>query len=745
MATSYNERSTIQSPKSFSRLMIVGAFAFIASADFFIPLSFCFVSPAGGNFWNIILVSTWILFHLAAIATVAGLVGKSWLAGLFAGFLGFVLFAVLSITGMSIGSRGSSFGILGMDLVNEPLSSLCCAFVIPWIVMVCSLPFYLARFLLGWWFSFGLATAKREPLGVVDFFLLMTSVACALWMTTAPRLVIENGNQLSSIVPLTGLGLFWGAVNALVVLPSVYFAFRIKNYWLAILLSFLTSMLAPVVLGVVAEYYSQSNFVFILLPSVFACSIFTLALILLRKIGFVLQRYEPKSANAKSHVPLKDVEEFEPTRRFFQNVHFRWTALFAMITLASSFSIVAVRTHRKNVDQSLAALRHSLGKQGVVIETRNREVVSLSLASDADRRLLESFEPKLKIRRISLSGGPLPQDLSTMLARYPNLSSLDLSNTGLNESQLNELNSTWKYPCLVHLSIAGNPLTPESILRLVGSGQTSVYPRLRSIDLSNLGLKDEDLSVVMLRYSSLNLSRNQITDKGLADFLRLGGGCFQKLDVSGNPIDGSEFSRAFSQIRQANELILDGCPLTDSTFSPALLQFQNSTKLILKNTQLTDSFLANLSTNIYRLELGDGNFTDKGISDFFVNATSLYDLSLTGKQFTGACFRDWQPSLSFLSMKGSGLVDENVAFLPTVFGTLDLSDTALTDIGLAKLKPNVYSIDLSNTAVTVKGILKSSLPPRCNIRLSQGQFSAEDFELLRTKHVIVLDTTPEQY
>ncbi|MFN9980384.1 MAG: hypothetical protein ACK53Y_10740, partial [bacterium] len=100
-----------------------------------------------------------------------------------------------------------------------------------------------------------------------------------------------------------------------------------------------------------------------------------------------------------------------------------------------------------------------------------------------------------------------------------------------------------------------------------------------------------------------------------------------------------------------NELILDGCPLTDSSFSPALLQFQNSTKLILKNTQLTDSYLVNFGTNIYRLELGDGNFTDKGISDFLVNATSLYDLSLTGKQFTGACFLDWQQNLSFLSMK----------------------------------------------------------------------------------------------
>jgi hypothetical protein len=718
--------------------MIVGAFAFIALADFFVPMLFCFVSPTVGNFCNFILVSTWFLFHLAAIATVAGLVGKSWLAGLFAGVFGFVLFAVLSITGISIGSRGSSFGVLSIDLASEPLSGLCIAFVIPWIVMVCSLPFYLTRFLLGWRLSFGLATAKREPLVVVDFFLLMTSVACALWMTTAPRLVMENGNELSSIVPLTGLGLAWGAINALVVLPSVYFAFRIKSYWVAGLLSFSSSMFAPVVLGIVNEYYRLSNFVFVLLPSVFACSIFTLALILLRRFGLEMQRYEPRCATAGSHVPVKEVEEeFEPNRRFFQSVHFRWTMLFAMITLVSSFTIVAVRTHRKNVDQSLAALRHSLGKQGVVIETRSREVVTLSLASDADRRLLESFEPKLTINRISLSGGPLPQDLSAMLARYPNLSSLDLSNTGLNESQLNELNSTWKFPCLVHLSIAGNPLTPESILRLLGSGQTSVYHRLRSIDLSNLGLKDEDLHVVMLRYPSLNLARNQITDKGLADFLRLGGVHYQKLDVSGNPINGS----AFNQKLQANELILDGCPLTDSTFSPALVQFQNSTKLILKSTQLTDSFLANLSTNITRLELGDGNFSDKGVSDFLVNATGLYDLSLTGKQFTGECFRDWQPSLSILSMKGSGLVDENVGFLPTVFGNLDLSDTALTDIGIAKLKPNVYSIDLSNTAVTVKGVLNSPLAPRRNIRLSQGQFSSEEIEMLRTKHAILLDSS----
>lgn len=740
MATSDNERPTIQSTKSFSRLMIVGIVALIAFVDFLVPMLFCFVSPDGGNFWNIILVSTWILFHLAAIATVAGLVGKSWLAGLFAGFLGFVLFAVLSITGMSIGSRGSSFGVLGMDLVNEPLSSLCSAFVIPWIVMVCSLPFYLARFLLGWRLSFGLATAKRQPLVVVDFFLLMTSVACALWMTTAPRLVIENGNELSSILPLTSLGLVWGAINALVVLPSVYFAYRIKSYWTAGLLSFLSSMLAPVVLGIVAEYYRLSNFVFILIPSVFACSIFTLALILLRRIGVVLQRYEPKRATAKSHVPLMDVEGFEPTRRFFQSVHFRWTALFAMITLVSSFTIVAIRTHRKNVDQILAALRHSLGEQSVAIETRNREVVSLVFAPNADRRLLESFPHKPKIKKISFSDGPIPQNFVTILARYPNLDSLDLSNTGLSESQLRELVSSKFFSRLVHLSIADNPLTAKATQSIFGLSPKSAPNNLRSLDLSNLGLKDEDLTVVMLRYSSLNLSRNQISDKGLADFLRLGGGYYQKLDVSGNPIDGS----AFNQKLHANELILEGCPLTDSTFSPALVQFTN-TRLHLKNTQLTDSFLANLSTNIYRLELGNGNFTDKGVSDFLVNATSLYDLSLTGEQFTGACFRDWQQNLNLLSMKGSGLVDENVGSLPTVFDNLDLSDTALTDIGLAKLKPTVHSIDLSNTAVTVKGILNSPLPPRSIVRLSQGQFSTEEIEMLRTKHVIVLDTTPEQY
>ena len=737
--------SKVQAPealssKSISRSALIALVAFVALIEFLVPCSYSMISGFG-LWWDGILIPAWFLFHLAAIATVAGLVGKSWLAGLFAGVLGFVLFAGLSVMGMSIGGSGSSFFIFSITLDQEPFSALCIAFVVPWIVMVCSLPFYLTRFLLGWRISLGLATAKREPLVVVDFLLLMTSVACALWMTTAPRLVIENSDELSSIVPLTALGLAWGAFNALVVLPSVYFAFRIKNYWIAILLSFLSSMLAPVVLGVVAEYYRQSNFVFILLPSIIACSMLALALVTLRRIGFEIQKFEAKAATAGLNVPVKEVEDaFEPTQRFFQSVHFRWTALFAMITLASSFTIVAIRTHRKNVDQILAALRHSLGEKSVAIETRNREVVSLVFAPNADRRLLESFPHKPKIKKISFSDGPIPQNFVTILARYPNLDSLDLSNTGLSESQLRELVSSKFFSRLVHLSIADNPLTAKATQNIFGLSPKSAPNNLRSLDLSNLGLKDEDLTVVMLRYSSLNLSCNQISDKGLADFLRLGGGYYQKLDVSGNSIDGS----AFNQKLQANELILEGCPLTDSTFSPALVQFTN-TRLHLKNTQLTDSFLANLSTNIYRLELGDGNFTDKGVSDFLVNATSLNDLSLTGKQFTGACFRDWQQNLNFLSMKGSGLVDENVGSLPTVFDNLNLSDTALTDIGLAKLKPNFYSIDLSNTAVTVKGILNSPLPPRCNIRLSQGQFSAEDIELLRTKHVIVLDPTPEQY
>jgi hypothetical protein len=737
--------SNVQAPEalssqSISRSALIALVAFVALMEFLVPCSYSMISGFG-LWWDGILIPAWFLFHLAAIATVAGLAGKSWLAGVFAGVLGFVLFAGLSVMGMSIGGSGSSFFIFSITLDQEPFSALCIAFVVPWIVMICSLPFYLTRFLLGWRISLGLATAKREPLVVVDFLLLMTSVACALWMTTAPRLVIENSDELSSIVPLTALGLVWGAFNALVVLPSVYFAFRIKSYWTAGVLSFLASMLAPLVLAIIYTYSMPSNFVFILLPSIIACSMLALALVTLRRLGFEIQKFEPRAVTAGLNVRVKEVEDaFEPTQRFFQSVHFRWTALFAMITLGSSFTIVAIRTHRKNTDQNLAELRHSLKEQSIAIETRNREVVSLVFDSDADRRVLESFEPKLKIKRISLSGGPLPQDLSAIIARYPNLDSLDLSNTGLSESQLRELVSSKFFPRLVHLSIADNPLTAKATQSILGLSPKSAPNNLRSLDLSNLGLKDEDLSVVMLRYSSLNLSRNQITDKGLADFLRLGGGYYQKLDVSGNPIDGS----AFNQKLHANELILEGCPLTDSTFSPALVQFTN-TRLHLKNTQLTDSFLANLSTNIYRLELGNGNFTDKGVSDFLVNATSLYDLSLTGEQFTGACFRDWQQNLNLLSMKGSGLVDENVGSLPTVFDNLDLSDTALTDIGLAKLKPTVHSIDLSNTAVTVKGILNSPLPPRRLVRLSQGQFSTEEIEILRTKHVIVLDTTPEQY
>jgi len=173
MIKSKVQASETLSLKSISRSAYIALVVFAAIIDFFVP---CLYSMIGGFglWWDGILIPTWFITHLAAIASVAGLVGKSWLAGLFAGVLGFVLFAGLSLMGMSIGSSGSSFFIFGITLDQEPFSALCIAFVVPWIVIVCSLPLYLTRFLLGWRFSFGLATAKREPLVVVDFFLLMT-------------------------------------------------------------------------------------------------------------------------------------------------------------------------------------------------------------------------------------------------------------------------------------------------------------------------------------------------------------------------------------------------------------------------------------------------------------------------------------------------------------------------------------------------------------------------------------------
>ena len=746
MAASVNDHPTIQSAKSISRSACLGLAVFVVTIESFVPCLYSMISGLGG-WWDGILIPTWFLFHFACIAFVGGFAGRSWLAGLFCGVLALTLFFSLFIIGAYLGNQGSSFYIMGIRIPEEPMNAMCIAFLFPWIVLVSFLPFYLVRFCFGWRLTLGSNATRREPLVLGDFFLLMMSVACALWMTTAPRLIFENGSENFSIVELSGLGLVWGALNLIVVLPSIYFVFHVKSYWKAVLLSIFAGMIGPSVLAFIASLYSSSSIVYTVLPSLLLCVMLSGITVLLRRLGLAIQSYEPKVASTKRSNPLDETtnpveEEFESIRPFLRSPHFRWTALLATIALIASFSLTAVTSHRKQLDKNLEALRVSLGEKGVLISLRNREIVSLVFDANAERQLLSRLASNDAVEKISLSDGSLPSDFVEALSRYPKLKSLNLGLTGLTESQLRELVSAPFFRRLSHLSIAGNPLSATSIYNMLGSGPTSVSNNLKSLDLSNLGLKDDDLSVLLQRYASLNLARNQITDRGLSDFLSLGGVYYHELDVSGNPIDGTAFNRKL----QANELILDDCPLTDRTFSPSLVLFQGQTKLILKNTNLTDSFLGNLNGSaLLRIELGDGNFSDAGVAKFLPIVIGLQELSLTGKQFTGDCFRDWSPSLHNLSMKGSGLVDENVTLLPSLFGTLDLSNTALTDAGLSKVKPSVFSIDLSNTVVTAKGILNSPLPPRCQIRLAQGQFSLSEFALLRNKFQVLLDDVPDPY
>ena len=334
---------------------------------------------------------------------------------------------------------------------------------------------------------------------------------------------------------------------------------------------------------------------------------------------------------------------------------------------------------------------------------RDWHAVGLNLGPTASAKTLESFPYSTQIESLSIAHSNLTNTVIDSIDKFVSLQSLDLSYSDLDEDGLKRLAKSSRWPKLKRLSIAGTKITPQML---------SLLPRIGAspfLDLSDLGVTDEDLALSAFRYESIKLAKNQITDQGIQLLFGAQNRCYRRLlDLSDNPIDGSGFTVPCT----CSQLVLDGNPLTDSTFGPQLKNLTVHDYLVLRNTQLTDNFLLTLAaaTTVSGMEFGDGNFTEKGLQNLTPKA--IRNLRLTGKQFTGECFKTWSPSVNVLSMRGSSLSDETIGYVAKL-GTvndLDLSKTEITDAGLASFPARsvLAYLNLSDTQVTVKDLLRDT-------------------------------------
>jgi hypothetical protein len=668
---------------------------------------------------------------------VAGLGGQSWLKGLLlaTGFValivGLVVFEQIMIFILQLRMNITFVSGAGTEIVWG-------LFFLPLVCLVTSIAGLTMRIVRGWCLTAApMDYTPRQPIRLIDFFFVMTTLACLFGMFRIP-LILWNSNQNNTVGGLAYVAVVFSLCNLVIGIPCTYVAFRARRPFHGFLCSLGVSLVAPGVICIIIGLGTGSVPMYLRIAlstgGILGLTV-SLGLWSLRCSGIRLLHYPTKTALAATTEPESDgTDSIARPRR---SAHFVWTAWFASFAIVCSLSTSFLVSWRESTEKRTAQLQQELSATNSTMSIRDWRAVELNLGPSAPTKTLESFPYSSQIESLSIAHTNLSNTVIDSIDKFGSLKSLDLSYSDLDEDGLKRLAKSSRWPKLKRLSIAGTKITPQMF---------TLLPRIGAppfVDLSDLGVTDNDLTLSAFRYESIRLAKNQITDSGIRKLFSGSNSYYRRLlDLSDNPIDGSGFTVPCTFSR----LVLDGNPLTDGTFGPQLKNVTVHDYLVLRNTQLTDNFLLTLAatTTISGIELGDGNFTEKGLSN--LAPRGIGKLSLTGKQFTGECFKTWSPSVNVLSMRGSSLNDETIGYVATL-GTvydLDLSKTAITDAGLASFPAiSVLTyLNLSDTQVTVKGLMDSKLPTFCNIQLAPGQFTSDAIKMLKTRWKIVLADKP---
>jgi hypothetical protein len=721
------------------------------------------------------VVPGFLLGEILSTSIIVGLFGRSWLSGLFFG----ICLSYAGIFALFFGQQ-MQFSFLAFSYVSilNPTGSwawIWGAFFVPLVCLIISVPFYLMRLIFGWQLVRDKAICvPREPIRLIDFFLIMASLASVLWMAQVPDLAWDNGSSLTSS-NVIGSSCALCIYSAFVAVPATYGTFRFKNKRTGAIVALCFAMVPAILLAFVFEMialFMQSGSVgsgalSILLTSFAAGSVVSIGLWSLRSSGYQLQYYArgtpiasrasasqiqvesipPAFSNDESGLrenenqvdsTLLDVEEKLDDSNVLAYPHFRWTLLFVIAAILSSVVSAGLNSFRHNRDSSIVELRKQLEASESTIALRDREVVSLTLGQGYDPIILADGLVTGSVEMLSFQNSQLPDDLGEILSRFPKLRELDLGYTDLNDESLDRIRRSKAWARLQHVSVAGTKVSlPRTSALTIGNDI------LQSVDLSDLGISDANIEQVSLLsggnqgsrwMNKIRLANNGLTDEGLKKIA--GSLPTELLDLSGNQLKGAFFQD--QNYNRYGRLVLDGNPLSESDFGAAFESLRVR-ELVLRYTPLTDSF-ANLfskKNEIFSLELGDGNFTDAGLSmHLSPNKSTFNTLLLTGKQFSGECFKNWKPAIFVLSLKGSGLTDDNIVHVNSLpaLRSLDLSDTALSNAGLAQLNSMLLNqLDITNTQVTAQGVMDCHVNPLCSIIVGPDQFTRTELQRLRTK------------
>ena len=211
---------------------------------------FDFSLQLSGSTLGEIVSSGSVFGQLCFISILAGLYGRRWLAGIAVTTPYTALGIFFIFLGPWVYDNVSNSGLLfitttltSYSVTSGPVLDGWGLFLVPIGTLIASFPLLVSRILFGWQLTMGEERfIVREPIRLIDLFLVTTSLASVMWMARIPSIVWDNtNNDISSSI--ASLSAFAASANIFVVVPCVYLFFRAKSWLRGVSASFGISFL----------------------------------------------------------------------------------------------------------------------------------------------------------------------------------------------------------------------------------------------------------------------------------------------------------------------------------------------------------------------------------------------------------------------------------------------------------------------------------------------------------------------
>ncbi len=692
------------------------------------------------------------------MAVLGGLIGKSWVSG-------FSIAALLSAMGIGLLLTGEELSMWFAYGVSPRHWQMVVMVMLgaPLFVLAVSTPTLAMRQFYCWTLTRDeRVRLSSRAIGLEDLFIGTAIVAAGLVLAVAGREIGEMQTK-QFWLPIAICYSVMASASLVIVLPTVWVAFRVEKLQRRILLfAILSVVFTSVVVSstLVVNYWMPPGGILVnLLETAFYSTVWMIAaamtflsgLSLLRFVGFRLTRrldseYCPTRSTPHDS-PSRDqhhlLQQTDVDARQSINHHRRWAAAVFAIAIFINQGASAFIGNRTSTFRRLQQTQRELSQEGGGLALdAEQAVVELSLGSGATREDIQAAMvafPRLK--KLSLANSDIVDSDLKLLRSFPLLQAVNLNGTPITDAGLAELVDMSR---LAELSVADTQVTIDGIVSLLDA-----HHELRSVDVSNLGLTDEDLERLLeLRYSrnfvKFSLRSNPVSMWGVMRLKHAPDGV-ESLDLADCQFNADSLYLLAG--RQFIELTLDGTPLTDTTLA-SVLPKSMVRQLSFDRTQVTDAILPHIAMagGITGLKLGESQITEAGLAR--VPFPKLQHLDLTSPKFDGSCFKTWKPlGLQTLSLSGSAVSDRTVTDIVQLpnLRTLDLSHTSLTDTALSTLaRSPVTRLDLSHTQVTAAGLAKGNFS-NVIVHLSIDQFSVEEFKHIRRALAVSFEPLPRRY